>query len=88
MNADGSAQARLTPVLDSDREPAWSTPDSTTNRAPNAVDDSASIRQDSGQNGITVLANDTDLDDDTLTVTEVTRGASVGRDRGPLRPQL
>lgn len=43
--------------------------------APDAVDDAASINEDSGANVIDVRANDTDLDSDTLSVTAVTQGA-------------
>ena len=47
-----------------------------TNVNPDAVDDFASIAQDSGANAIDVLANDTDANvSDTLTVTAVTQGA-------------
>jgi hypothetical protein len=43
--------------------------------APDAVDDAASVAEDSGANGVAVLVNDTDPDADTLTVTAVTQGA-------------
>ena len=43
--------------------------------APDAVDDAASVAEDSGANAIAVLANDTDPDADTLSVTAVTQGA-------------
>ncbi|HEV2828227.1 MAG TPA: Ig-like domain-containing protein [Pyrinomonadaceae bacterium] len=43
--------------------------------APDAVDDAATINEDSGANAIDVRANDSDLDNDTLTVTAVTQGA-------------
>jgi len=43
--------------------------------APDAVNDAATIIEDSGANGIDVRANDSDLDGDTLTVTAVTQGA-------------
>lgn len=43
---------------------------------PNAVDDVAVVAEDSGANTINVLANDTDADMDTLTVTAVTQGAN------------
>ncbi len=44
------------------------------NTPPDAVDDSASVLQDSGPNTIDVLANDTDGNGDTLTITAVTQG--------------
>ncbi|HWS87485.1 MAG TPA: Ig-like domain-containing protein [Pyrinomonadaceae bacterium] len=43
--------------------------------APDAVDDAASVAEDSAANPVSVLANDTDPDADTLTVTAVTQGA-------------
>jgi hypothetical protein len=45
------------------------------NTPPDAVDDSATIMEDSGANAISVLANDTDSNGDTLTITAVTQGA-------------
>jgi DNA/RNA endonuclease G (NUC1) len=42
--------------------------------APDAVDDAATIDEDSGANSINVRANDSDIDGDTLTVTLVTQG--------------
>src|SRR6185369_1426337 len=45
------------------------------NSAPDAVDDAATINEDSGANTISVLANDTDQDNDTLAITAVTQGA-------------
>jgi hypothetical protein len=45
------------------------------NRAPVAVDDEATVDEDSSPNTIDVLANDTDADGDRLTVTETTDGA-------------
>jgi len=45
------------------------------NVAPDAVDDNASVAEDSGANVIDVLANDTDANGDTLTITAVTQGA-------------
>jgi len=45
------------------------------NRAPVAVDDEATVYEDSSENTIDVLANDTDADGDALTVTETTDGA-------------
>lgn len=45
------------------------------NRAPVAVDDVAEVFEDSSENIIDVLANDTDADGDALTVTETTDGA-------------
>lgn len=49
------------------------------NDAPNAVDDTFSLDQENGlfQN-LTVLANDTDIDGDTLTVSAVTQGSAGG----------
>jgi len=43
--------------------------------APAAQDDTANINEDSGANPISVLANDTDADGDSLTVTAVTPGS-------------
>jgi DNA/RNA endonuclease G (NUC1) len=45
------------------------------NDAPDAVNDSATIAEDSGANLISVLGNDTDTENDTLTVSAVTQGA-------------
>jgi Bacterial Ig domain len=45
------------------------------NVAPDAVDDNPSVAEDSGANLIDVLANDTDANGDTLTITAVTQGA-------------
>jgi hypothetical protein len=45
------------------------------NSVPNAVDDVATVNEDSGANPISVLANDTDQDNDTLAITAVTQGA-------------
>ena len=42
--------------------------------APDAVNDAATINEDSGANSIDVRANDSDVDGDTLTVTAVTQG--------------
>jgi hypothetical protein len=42
---------------------------------PDAVDDNANVLEDSGANNINVLANDTDANNDTLTVISVTQGA-------------
>jgi VCBS repeat-containing protein len=42
---------------------------------PDAVDDAASVAEDSGANAIDVLANDTDANADTLIITGVTQGA-------------
>ncbi|HVF66557.1 MAG TPA: Ig-like domain-containing protein [Pyrinomonadaceae bacterium] len=42
---------------------------------PDAVDDAANVLEDSGANSIDVLANDTDANGDTLTVTSVTQGS-------------
>ena len=44
--------------------------------APDAVNDTFAVAEDSGPNTLGVLANDTDPDNDTLTVTAVTQGAS------------
>ena len=41
------------------------------NDAPAAADDTATIEEDAPQTGINVLANDTDIDGDTLTVTAI-----------------
>jgi hypothetical protein len=46
------------------------------NDAPVANDDAATVAEDSANNVINVLANDTDLDGDTLTVTAVTQGTN------------
>ncbi len=46
-----------------------------TNQSPDAVDDSATVTEDSGPNSVDVLGNDSDPDGDTLTVTAVTQGA-------------
>lgn len=46
------------------------------NAPPDAVDDNATVAEDSGANVIAVLANDTDANADPLTVTSVTQGAS------------
>jgi hypothetical protein len=43
---------------------------------PDAVDDAATVAQDSGPNAIDVLANDSDPDSDPLTITAVTQGAN------------
>ena len=43
--------------------------------APDAVDDTATVAEDSGANAIAVLTNDTDANGDTLTITAVTQGA-------------
>jgi DNA/RNA endonuclease G (NUC1) len=48
---------------------------SAVNDNPDAVDDAASIAEDSGANSISVRTNDSDVDADTLTVTAVTQGA-------------
>jgi len=42
--------------------------------APDAVDDSTTIAEDSGANAIDVRVNDSDIDGDTVTVTAVTQG--------------
>ncbi len=44
------------------------------NTAPDAHDDAATINEDSSANAISVLTNDTDPDNDTLTITAVTQG--------------
>jgi hypothetical protein len=46
-----------------------------TNHDPVAVDDMASVAEDSGPNPIDVLTNDSDSDGDTLTITAITQGA-------------
>lgn len=43
--------------------------------APDAVNDAASVSEDSGANAINVLANDTDANGDLLTIIAVTQGA-------------
>ncbi len=48
---------------------------SQSNAAPDAIDDTKTINEDSGANAINVLANDTDADNDTLTISAVTQGA-------------
>lgn len=45
------------------------------NDPPNAVDDSATVAEDSGTTAIAVLANDSDVDGDPLTITGVTQPA-------------
>ena len=45
------------------------------NDTPDAVNDSATVAEDSGPNAIAVLTNDTDGDGDPLTITAVTQGA-------------
>src|ERR1044071_4426965 len=45
------------------------------NANPDAVDDNASVAEDSGANAIDVLANDTDANADVLTIISVTQGA-------------
>ena len=46
------------------------------NDNPDAVDDGATVAEDSGANTINVRANDTDVESDTLTITAVTQGTS------------
>ena len=46
------------------------------NHAPVANDDNATVNEDSSNNLIDVLANDTDSDGDTLTITTVTQGSN------------
>ena len=46
------------------------------NDDPDAVDDEATVAEDSGANTIDVRANDSDVDEDTLTVTAVTQGTN------------
>lgn len=46
------------------------------NADPDALDDAATVDQDSGANAIDVLANDTDADGDPLTIASVTQGAN------------
>ena len=43
--------------------------------SPDAVDDTATVAEDSGANTITVSDNDVDVDNDTLTITAVTQGS-------------
>ena len=45
------------------------------NSAPDAMNDTATVVEDSGANSINVLANDTDADNNTLTITSKTDGA-------------
>ena len=45
---------------------------------PNAVDDGATVAEDSGANAISVLTNDSDADSDPLAITGVTQGANGG----------
>ena len=47
-----------------------------TNQQPDAVNDSATVAEDSGPNSINVLGNDTDPDMDALSVTAVTQGTN------------
>ena len=51
-------------------------PDAPINAVPIAAADTLTLEQDSGSADIAVLDNDTDADDDPLTVTSVTQGAS------------
>ncbi len=46
------------------------------NNPPIAANDSATVAEDSGANTVDVLDNDSDADDDTLLVTEVTQGTN------------
>jgi large repetitive protein len=46
------------------------------NNPPDAVDDAATVAEDSSNNAINVLANDTDADGNPLTITAVTQGAN------------
>ena len=46
------------------------------NDNPVAADDSATVAEDSGANTVGVLGNDTDVDNDTLSVSAVTQGAN------------
>jgi DNA-binding beta-propeller fold protein YncE len=48
----------------------------TCNTAPDAIDDAATIDEDSGANVISVRSNDTDFDNDTLNITAVTQGTN------------
>jgi large repetitive protein len=63
--AGGTADPTVTPVV-------------IPNNPPDAVDDSATVLEDSGANAINVLANDTTAPDtgETLTITSVTQGAN------------
>jgi len=49
-----------------------------TNNPPTAGNDSATVDEDSASNTIDVLANDTDAEGDTLTITSVTQGDNGG----------
>lgn len=49
-------------------------PGITPNSSPNAVNDSYSINEDSGSNSLNVLSNDSDPDDDTISIIGVTQG--------------
>ena len=64
-DAGGTADPTVTPVINP-------------NNPPDAVDDTATVAEDSGANAINVLANDTTAPDsgETLTITAVTQGAN------------
>ncbi|GEM_PF-2591862 len=51
-------------------------PGITPNTSPNATNDSYSVSEDSINNAMNVLSNDTDLDGDTISITGVTQGAN------------
>ncbi|HVE72391.1 MAG TPA: cadherin-like domain-containing protein [Thermoanaerobaculia bacterium] len=53
------------------------------NTAPDAVNDNASVAEDSGANVVNLLTNDTDGEGDTLTITAVTQGAHGSVTFGP-----
>ncbi len=53
------------------------------NAAPDAVDDNASVAEDSGANIVNVLTNDSDANGDPLTITAVTQGAHGSVTFGP-----
>lgn len=60
MNADGTGQTRLTDNAASDNAPDWGA--AVADVPPGAVDDAATVYEDSGAGAIDVLANDTDSD--------------------------
>jgi uncharacterized protein len=67
----------LRPERNSDHDPVIAYfPLAGENGPPDARDDNAAVGEDSGANTINVLANDTDPDQDPLTVTAVTQGAN------------
>jgi VCBS repeat-containing protein len=65
-------------VSDGDAEPVQATVSITVNAvndAPNGVDDAATVAKNSSANTITVLGNDTDVDNDALSISSITQGA-------------